>query len=317
MKLFPCSSCGESFDTGLQLRDHQARAHKPGAPAAAPKPQPTQQEELLQEYDLKACVESLGQLVPVTRAADGTLIDGNHRLKIDPAWRQEILPQIDTPIKTALAQLAINFNRRRMTPAELRERFLTLAEAGAKPADMLALGLKPSTVYAYWPAQYKDAAKSAAGKAGAQAKGAPGLEQKTSANTSSITEKARIEACAKQGAEILANSQKTAESTPPETGVRDISLSAEKGPNPTIAARIEPKPQPPPIAPPPPPQPKPADRATSIPAQAGSYRLRCRAANIDTWDDGLVGCCCLNPTKDCPKTPEPGCFGPDCLEVDA
>ena len=74
----------------------------------------------MSEYDLKKS-EKIGQLYPVLVDAKGNVIDGFHRLKVDPKWRTEKLPEIDTEEKLIVARCVANWHRRQVTREEKEE----------------------------------------------------------------------------------------------------------------------------------------------------------------------------------------------------
>jgi predicted transcriptional regulator YheO len=122
------------------------------------KPQATQQEELIIEYSLAESKAGLGELCPVLKDANGEIIDGFHRKGENASWREETLPWIDTPVKLELARLAVNFNRRRVTPQEISERITFLIKAGVKPDEIAnQTGISKATVYRYMPQTFKSA----------------------------------------------------------------------------------------------------------------------------------------------------------------
>lgn len=63
-------------------------------------------------FDIAASAEKIGQLTPVLRDKFGNVIDGNHRLVIDPQWRSITDDSIDTEEKLILAQFHANWHRR-------------------------------------------------------------------------------------------------------------------------------------------------------------------------------------------------------------
>lgn len=54
----------------------------------------------------------MGHLYPVLRAADGELLDGNHRLSDDPDWPERILETVRTPEQKLLVTAHANMGRR-------------------------------------------------------------------------------------------------------------------------------------------------------------------------------------------------------------
>lgn len=71
----------------------------------------------MSEYDLKKS-EKIGQLYPVLVDAEGNVIDGFHRLEVDPNWRKEKLSEIDTEEKLLVARCVANWHRRQVSKEE-------------------------------------------------------------------------------------------------------------------------------------------------------------------------------------------------------
>jgi hypothetical protein len=72
------------------------------------------------EYDLEKS-KKIGQLYPVLVDAKGNVIDGFHRLEVDPNWRKERMSGIDTEEKLLIARSAANWHRRQVTGEEKEE----------------------------------------------------------------------------------------------------------------------------------------------------------------------------------------------------
>lgn len=122
------------------------------------KPQKTQQEELIVEYNIKESLEEFGELEPVKEDAFGNIYDGNHRLKINPNWTRERNLKIDTPIKSELAALIVNFDRRKMTDQEFTERITKLVKLGVKPEEIAKkTGIHIRKIYRFLPQALKSA----------------------------------------------------------------------------------------------------------------------------------------------------------------
>ena len=115
-------------------------------------------------YSLAASREGLGELAPVLKDAHGNVIDGFHRLGENANWHAITVPTIDTPVKLELARLAVNFNRRKVTPQELTQRITFLINEGLKPEEIAEkAGISERTIYKYIPQEFKDQKKVNAG----------------------------------------------------------------------------------------------------------------------------------------------------------
>ena len=118
-----------------------------------------------QPYDLKLSAEKLGKLCPVLLDKNGRVIDGMHRMELDPKWPTLTLQNIDTPVKRSLARIASNFCRRTVEPEELTREITTLIGYGLKPKQISELtGISERTIYRHMPEHLKDKVKAEAGK---------------------------------------------------------------------------------------------------------------------------------------------------------
>ena len=129
----------------------------PQIPTERPiQPQTSQQEELIQEYNLAASKAGLGELDAVKVDKYGNIIDGFHRTGENANWRREVLDWIDTPEKLELARLAINFARRKVTDQELTDRITVLIKSGMKPDQIANItGIHLRKIYRHIPANLK------------------------------------------------------------------------------------------------------------------------------------------------------------------
>lgn len=69
---------------------------------------------------LKESVEAVGELVPVLKNSAGEIIDGVHRKKLNPKWREEVVP-LASGLKTLRARVHVNLVRRRIPIAEKQQ----------------------------------------------------------------------------------------------------------------------------------------------------------------------------------------------------
>jgi len=113
-------------------------------------------EEPLQ-YDLKQSKKEIGVLYPAIADKYGRIIDGKHRLDVDPEWPTFLLSDIDTDEKFLVARIIANTHRR-VVPAEEKTEWLAeLAEkTGWTPKEMAErLGVSYSWVMKYLPDKHK------------------------------------------------------------------------------------------------------------------------------------------------------------------
>lgn len=82
-----------------------------------------------ERYDLRESKRSIKELYPVLKDAHGNVIDGFHRLEIDPSWHDEILDWIKTPTQLALARIIANTHRRTISREERSHQLTDLAKA--------------------------------------------------------------------------------------------------------------------------------------------------------------------------------------------
>lgn len=175
---FPCPYCNESFNSKFELDMHTWKKHPATTKPASLNtstvktltPPPTQrtpekpvkgeklaqQEELLIEYNLAESMESIGQLYPVLVDAYGNVIDGFHRLKINPNAEKMVKPEINTPELLEAARLAANYDRRTIKQDEVRDRILFLAKKGVNAKEIARMtGVSERTVYRNIPKNLK------------------------------------------------------------------------------------------------------------------------------------------------------------------
>jgi very-short-patch-repair endonuclease/predicted DNA-binding transcriptional regulator AlpA len=120
------------------------------------------------EYALsKSLKGKLGQLVPCLQDAEGIIIDGFHRLKVNPkAWTVKN-DQIKTPVDRALARMTVNFCRRHYSSEEMKNDIGLLIGSGLTVEQIAEItGIGKSTIYNYMPPEKKDKVLSEAQKKG-------------------------------------------------------------------------------------------------------------------------------------------------------
>ena len=107
-------------------------------------------------------MKGIGKLVPILKDKHGNIIDGFHRIAIDPDWFSIIIEEIDDPVKLELARLAVNFCRRKVSREEMREKIkFLIVQGGLSPEGISRItGISLRTVYRYMPKELKDQVKS-------------------------------------------------------------------------------------------------------------------------------------------------------------
>jgi len=110
------------------------------------------------EDDLKASAERVGRLVPVLKDAHGNVIDGFHRLRVDPKWPSIKLDHATDPVQLSIARLIANCCRRKIPAKEISQQLEFIAQVtGWTPKQIAsAMGMSYTWVMKYLPAEYKD-----------------------------------------------------------------------------------------------------------------------------------------------------------------
>jgi hypothetical protein len=80
------------------------------------------------EKSLKKSEEIVGRIYPVIKDANGKVIDGFHRLDVDPDWDFVILPDVKTKEERLIVGLHANLGRRKISRKEKAEAINDLAE---------------------------------------------------------------------------------------------------------------------------------------------------------------------------------------------
>ena len=93
------------------------------------------------KYDVAKSTEQVGALYPVIVDAENKIIDGFHRLSLDPNWPVFKLPHIQTKEQFLMARIIANIHRREVTAQE-KSRWLSklAAETGWTPKEIADAG---------------------------------------------------------------------------------------------------------------------------------------------------------------------------------
>jgi len=112
------------------------------------------------EYDIKASIPTVGYLYPILTDTYGNVIDGFHRLKVDPNWPKQKLDQITDQVQLTIARFIANSFRRGMSPKEKSELLGQIARlTGWVPKEIAEkIPLSYQTVMRYLPDDYKEKA---------------------------------------------------------------------------------------------------------------------------------------------------------------
>lgn len=94
----------------------------------------------------------VGQLIPVLRDAEGKVIDGYHRLDVDPNWKSVTLEDVKTDEERLIVSAHINISRRRITNKEKR---LIINQLAAR-ARVIYYGLRYNIQFYYECFQYQN-----------------------------------------------------------------------------------------------------------------------------------------------------------------
>ena len=70
------------------------------------------------ERGLKGSEDTIGQIYPVIRGADGRVIDGFHRLDVDPNWKSVTLENVVTEEERLIVSAHVNVIRRKVSRNE-------------------------------------------------------------------------------------------------------------------------------------------------------------------------------------------------------
>jgi len=114
---------------------------------------------------IKRAYARYGPLYPVLVAADGEIVDGRTRKRVDPNW-PEVRVDARTPAEKEILAFIANANRREMRGEEISRRLARIKELTGWNARRIAreLGRTERWVFKYLPQEYKDPVKVKARK---------------------------------------------------------------------------------------------------------------------------------------------------------
>lgn len=124
------------------------------------------------EYDIKDSLPRVGYLYPILKDAYGNVIDGVHRLQLDPKWPVKKLDHITDPVQLAIARLVANVCRRDVPAEEKTEWLRQIASmTGWSPKEIAEhLPVTYDWVIKYFPQELKNKEKAIAGAKGGEAR---------------------------------------------------------------------------------------------------------------------------------------------------
>lgn len=122
---------------------------------------------------LEESYKKIGALYPVLVDRKGKVIDGKHRKKVDPDWKEEII-DIEDEKDRLLIEFAANITRREITGKEIEQTLGKLAEVTGWNTRRIAIevGRTEQWVGKKISQKYKDPKKVDAGKEGGEASAA-------------------------------------------------------------------------------------------------------------------------------------------------
>ena len=129
-----CSKCPKVFDSEIEYNLHWSHNHSGVASASLVQTEPVdvavEVEPVItaEEPNYKDSQKIIGQLYPVLKSKDGQVIDGFHRLAVDPNWKSVVLSEVDTEEKLLIARAVSNWHRRQVPKKEKAKWINDLAE---------------------------------------------------------------------------------------------------------------------------------------------------------------------------------------------
>lgn len=185
MEQITCPKCLKVFDSEIEYKLHWSHNHPGVAPTFLIQSEPAGLTAeaapviIAEEPNYKDSQKIIGQLYPVLKSKDGQVIDGFHRLAVDPNWKSLVLPEVDTEEKLLVARAVSNWHRRQVPREEKAEWINGLAETYQKQGletgssgfsneirnkIVEVTGLAPKTVNIYLSEEYKQEPKGGSDK---------------------------------------------------------------------------------------------------------------------------------------------------------
>ena len=123
------------------------------------------------EYNLEASLDAVGYLYPTIVDKHDRIIDGEHRLKVDPKWPCFRLSHIESMTEYLMARIIANMHRRQPGAEEKTRLLSELAQETGWSPDEIAkrIGMSYRWVTKYLPVGYKDEEASDLGRRGGAA----------------------------------------------------------------------------------------------------------------------------------------------------
>jgi len=110
------------------------------------------------EYFIAKSVQQIGYLYPILKDAHGNVIDGYHRLNIDPNWPVKKVEEVTDPVQLAIARLIANVCRRDIPAEEKTEWLRQIATLTVWSPKEIAANLPVSYTWVmkYLPDEFKE-----------------------------------------------------------------------------------------------------------------------------------------------------------------
>jgi len=108
--------------------------------------------------DIKRSASAIGRLYPVLIDEHGNVIDGAHRLKVDPAWFRVTVPGVESEEQRLLARLISNVCRRNVSAEEKTQMLCELGqvylELGVPHSELIKMIVRKTGMSYRWVMKY-------------------------------------------------------------------------------------------------------------------------------------------------------------------